>query len=106
MILMFVYSQDSQGLILNRKKIRPEFALYYLASEVQKFKTNSRGSTIQGVTKSQLSSILIPLPSFDEQDKVINEINSEWNSINVNKDLIERFETKIAVRIKSVWEEK
>ena len=55
-------SQDSQGLIINKTIIEPAFLLYVLSNEVQKFKDNSRGSTIQGVIKSQLSELKIPLP--------------------------------------------
>lgn len=99
-------SQDSQGLILNQKKVLPEFVLYYLSKEVQKFKNNSRGSTIQGVTKSQLIEIKIPLPSLEIQKQIVAQIEEEQKLVDSNKKLIEIFEKKIKDKIVEVWGEK
>ena len=60
-------SQDSQGLILNREKVFPQFLLYILAEKVLIFKNTSQGTTIQGVTKNQLKTIKIPVPALDVQ---------------------------------------
>ncbi len=96
-------SQDSQGLILNQKKVLPEFVLYSLATEVQKFKNSSRGSTIQGVTKSQLTEIKIPLPPLEIQKQIVARIAEEQKLVDANKKLIELFEKKIKDKIAEVW---
>ena len=67
-------SQDSQGLILN-SVINAGFLIYILRKEVQKFKTSSQGSTIQGVTKKQLESIKIPLPPLAMQEEIVAEVD-------------------------------
>ena len=67
-------SQDSQGLILN-PVINADFLIYVLRKEVQKFKTSSQGSTIQGVTKKQLESIKIPLPPLAVQEEIVAEVD-------------------------------
>lgn len=96
-------SQDSQGLILNNTIINPEFLLYVLHGSVQQFKNNSRGSTIQGVTKSQLKELKIPLPPLSVQKQIVAEIEEEQKLIEANKKLIEIFEGKIKAKIAEVW---
>ncbi len=70
-------SQDSQGLIIDKSKVYPEYLLYFLYEEVLKFKDTSRGSTIQGVTKSQLSEIKIFLPPLPIQKEIVARIEQE-----------------------------
>jgi len=96
-------SQDSQGLIINKTIIEPAFLLYVLSDEVQKFKDNSRGSTIQGVIKSQLSELKIPLPPLKIQKQIVAQIEEEQKLIEANKKLIEIFEGKIKAKIAEVW---
>jgi type I restriction enzyme M protein len=98
-------SQDLQGLIVNQGIILPDFLVFALLKEVENFENNSRGATIQGVTKKQLVSLLIPLPDLETQKIIIEKINSEQKIIDANKELIEMFEKKIAETIGRVWGE-
>jgi type I restriction enzyme M protein len=66
------FSQDSMGLIINKELIIPEFLAYTLQKEVQKFKTSSRGATIQGVTKNQLTELFIPIPPLNIQQQFVD----------------------------------
>lgn len=68
------FSQDSQALIGNNNLIDPVYSLYYLSKEVQRFKYEHRGTTINGVTKNQLAQLSYALPSLMEQHKIIEEI--------------------------------
>ena len=74
-----------------------------LIDKVADFKRVSRGSTIQGVTKSQLSELKIPLPSLSEQRAIVGEIEGERTIVFANRELISRFETKIESSIAQVW---
>ena len=66
-------SQDSQGLIV-KNGINADFLVYMLKDRVENFKQTSQGSTIQGVTKRQLSEIQIPLPPLEVQKEIVAEI--------------------------------
>ena len=66
-------SQDSQGLIV-KKEVSADYLVYILKDRVENFKKVSQGSTIQGVTKKQLSEIQIPLPSLEAQREIVAEI--------------------------------
>ncbi|MDO8578180.1 MAG: N-6 DNA methylase [Dehalococcoidales bacterium] len=98
-------SQDSQGLILNKEKVIPEFLLYVLAEKVLIFKDTSQGSTIQGVTKETLRTLQIPLPPLETQQAIVAEIESEQTLVNSNRELITRFEKKIQATLARVWGE-
>jgi restriction endonuclease S subunit len=97
-------SQDSQGLILKKDRILPLFALFILADKVKQFKTESQGSTIQGVTKKQLSDILIPLPTMQKQHEIVRQLESELSFIETSKQMIELYKHKINVTIAKLWE--
>ena len=66
-------SQDLTGLILDLDRILPSYLVYYLHSPQiqQRLEQYSRGTTIKGIQRSDLSSIKIPLPPLDTQRKIV-----------------------------------
>ena len=66
-------SQDSQGLIV-KDRVSADFLAWVLKDRVEGFKRVSQGSTIQGVTKKQLSELEIPLPPLEVQKEIVAEI--------------------------------
>ena len=97
-------SQDSQGLIV-KDEVNADYLVYILKDRVEDFKKVSQGSTIQGVTKKQLSEIQIPLPPLKMQQKIVAEIEGYQRAINANRELIEQMKGKIQVAIARVWSE-
>ena len=75
------FSQDSQALIENVSFTHPDYVPYYLSQTVQLFKHTSRGTTISGVTKKQLSQLTLPLPPLNEQKRIISKIESIFGRI-------------------------
>jgi restriction endonuclease S subunit len=94
-------SQDSQALIINKKIVMPEFLLYVLSVKVLQFKQTSRGSTIQGVTKKQLSSLKIPLPPLEVQKKIVAEIDGYQKIIDAARQIVENY--KPTIKINPAW---
>lgn len=80
-------SQDSQGLIIKRDIVIPEFLLYVLSEKVKSFENTSQGSTIQGVTKSQLSFLKIPLPPLNIQKEIVRQIEVKHNIVEAAKSI-------------------
>ena len=95
-------SQDSQGLII-KTGINADYLVYILRDRVANFKNVSQGSTIQGVTKKQLSELQIPLPPLETQQAIVAEIEAEQALVDGNRALIERFERKIRDAVGRVW---
>jgi type I restriction enzyme M protein len=98
-------SQDSQGLLVNRHIVDPAYLGYILSEKVLQFKTASRGSTIQGVIKSQLIKLEIPLPPLDVQQRIVEELEAERALVESNRKLIEVFEKKIQHKLAEIWGE-
>ena len=89
-------SQDSQGLIV-KDEVNADYLVYILKDRVENFKKISQGSTIQGVTKKQLSEIQIPLPLLKVQQKIVAEIEGYQKVINGACQIIHNYRPTIAV---------
>ena len=95
-------SQDSQGLII-KEGIDVNYLVWVLRDKVQEFKRASQGSTIQGVTKKQLSAMQ-SAAAAEVQREVVAEIESHQRVIDEARQLIEDTETEINAAIGRVWE--
>ena len=89
-------SQDSRGLIL-KETVDADYLVYVLKQEVAKFKDISQGSTIQGVTKSQLENVQIPLPPLEVQREIVAEIEGYQRVIDGARAVVESWKPHIAV---------
>ena len=71
-------NQDLTGVILNHEKINPEFISYlFKAQMVQSFLNGrKRGTTIKGISRLDLSSLVISLPPLVEQNKMVRVLSS------------------------------
>ena len=89
-------SQDSQGLII-KENIDVSYLVWVLQDQVQKFKNSSQGSTIQGVTKKQLSELQIPLPPLEVQHELVAEIESYQRVLDGARAVVENWRPRIMV---------
>ena len=77
-----------------------------LSEAVQIFKEQSRGITIQGVTRKQLLDLQIPLPTLEIQKQIVAEIETYQRDIDEAKQKILNSEASIRTTISRVWGEK
>ena len=89
-------SQDSQGLII-KEGIDVSYLLWVLRDKVQEFKRTSQGSTIQGVTKNQLSEMQIPLPPLGVQRELVAEIESYHRVLDGARIVVDNWQPRIDV---------
>ena len=89
-------SQDSQGLIL-KDVVNADYLVYVLKERVENFKNVSQGSTIQGVTKRQLSEIQIPIPPLEVQREIVSEIEGYQRVIDGARMVVENYRPHIAI---------
>jgi type I restriction enzyme M protein len=73
----------------------PEFIQKLLGNSVE----NARANVSMGV----LGSLKIPVPSLEAQKAIVAEIEAEQALVNANRELIERFETKIQTVLNRIW---
>jgi type I restriction enzyme M protein len=95
-------SQDSQGLVVDKSKALPDYLAFVLEGRVQEFKKTSQGSTIQGVTRGQLTSIEIPLPPLAEQERLVAELEGYRKIIEGAKQIIANY--KPVLRVDPTWQ--
>lgn len=91
------FSQDNQGLILNEDVILQSYALICLSRAVQSFKHQSRGTTINGVTKKQLVELTIPLPPIDEQKEIVEKIEELLSELDKGIESLETAQQQLKV---------
>jgi len=84
------FSQDCHALIPKTDSVDPEFALFYLSQAVQTFQSQSRGTTISGVTVKVVSSLPFPLPPLAEQQRIVSRIEALLTHVNAARDRLSR----------------
>ena len=84
------FSQDNQGLVLKENLIRTDYALLVLHQEVQNFLHQSRGTTINGVTKKQLVELPLALPPLAEQEQIVAKIEELFSELDAGKQEAEK----------------
>jgi len=71
-------SQDLTGVVLNYEKVQPEYISYYFKTQAvqQFFNGRKRGTTIKGVSRSDLQSLVINLPPLPEQRAIARALRA------------------------------
>jgi type I restriction enzyme M protein len=98
-------SQDSQGLIVKKDIVLPEYLVLILSKQVQIFKTTSQGSTIQGVTKAQLANLQIPVPPLEIQRLIVDEIASHQRLIDGARQVVEGWKPDVQIELDELLKE-
>jgi type I restriction enzyme, S subunit len=89
------FSQDSQGLVIDELQLDKQFALIYLSKAVQRFKHESRGTTINGVTKKQLLDIQIPLPPLTLQQQIVSKIEELFSRLDTGVENLKTLQQQL-----------
>ena len=81
-----------------------DWLYYFLKSDtVQKHIISlSERARQSGVSPKDLDNLLISLPSIDEQNNFVKEINEEINLINKNYEIINLFKQKLEMKLKEL----
>ncbi len=101
----FLLNQRVGRVIPNSKILNSYLYLSLNQKETKdKFYQNSTGGIRQGnISGKQIESIKIPLPSIEQQQKIIDQIEEEKSIIDPLKKLIELYQEKINQKIEEVW---
>ena len=87
----------------DRNKINAKYLYYYLKQKEKNIKEMSHGAVTKTITKNEIKSIKIHLPSKEIQNKISEELKDEEKIIVNNKKLIVSMEKKIDEKIKKLW---
>ena len=101
-----IINQALLKLTPNKQKILGQYLKHALESESiqQKHFRNQNGVAIPNVASVKvLSQIEIPLPPIETQEQIVAKIEEEQKIVEANKKLIDIFQQKIDVKIKSIY---
>jgi len=84
------FSQDCQALIFNYDLIEPKFVQYQLTQATRRFLYISRGTTINGVTKKQLSETPFFLPPRNEQSRIVAKLEELFSDLDAGVAALQR----------------
>ena len=84
----------------------PEFIYGNLVQMYDHIQKLGAGAAIPGITRDDVLSLKIPLPTLEEQRAIVAELEAEQGLVGANRELIERFERKIQFVITRVWGDK
>lgn len=90
------FSQDCQALVDRVGELIPEYALHYLSQAVQIFKHENRGTTISGVTKTQLASLKFPLAPLNEQRRIVSKIEELFSDVDSGEAALRKTQKLLA----------
>lgn len=75
-------NQDLQGIIVDKTKVIARYFTYAYLMLINDIISKSRGTTIKGITKDELSELSIPLPPLAIQMQIVAEIENYQRIIN------------------------
>jgi type I restriction enzyme M protein len=103
----FVVLSSLAILTPDTKTILPEFLYHILSTDwfISKAIDNKTGVAIKRIVLKTLKTIMIPVPDFATQMRIVETISNETSLINSNKSLIKMYEQRIKSRIAKVWGE-
>lgn len=92
--------------IKDQNKLSESYLYYAMVDEtVSKFiKEKSFGGGMPALSFKIMDMVEILLPSLEEQQKIVSEIEKEEQMVSSCKQLIELYKQKIDSKIKSIWE--
>lgn len=81
----------------------PEYVALAAKMLEEKMKSLASGGTFSEISKTTFETLSMPLPSLEEQNQIVAELETEQNLIDANKKLIETMQQKIKSKIAEVW---
>lgn len=99
-----IYHYHIWKMLPKEDKITKQWLFHVLDFDTERMKAqNSNGSTMLHLTKEGIEKHSIPIPTVEEQSKIVERIEQEQALVNANKQLISLFEQKIKDKINEVW---
>ena len=80
----------------------PEFLYYYLSNSKGYLESIATGTTFKELSGEKVKIICFPLPSLEEQKRIVNKLDSIFEKINKAKELIQEVKENIENRKESI----
>lgn len=98
--------QGLAGIVVDTKKIMPEYLFYILSNRTEEIQNMATGTTIKEIRPSKFKRLFkLPLPSLNIQKRIIENLKKEELKIENNKKEMEKAQKNIKEKISSLWEQ-
>jgi type I restriction-modification system DNA methylase subunit/restriction endonuclease S subunit len=94
------FSCSADNFIITSEKINNKYLYYWFLSNMNILNNFFHGSVIKHLSKSDLESIKIPIPSIELQQEIVNSLDLYYEQLEINKKSIETY-TKLKKSI--IW---
>ncbi len=91
------FSQDIHALIQDAKLVVPKYSLFFLQYHMNFLKFDSRGTTIPGITNSQLKTVVFPFAPFNEQHRIVAKIEELFSEIDKGVESLKTAKAQLQV---------
>lgn len=96
--------QGLAGIVVNSKKIIPEYLFYILSNRTEEIQSLAMGTTIKEIRPSRFKKLFrLPLPPLKIQRQMIKELKREEKKIKKSEREIEKAQKNIKKKINSLW---
>ncbi len=92
-------------IVKDKSKVLPEFLALVMRTKGPEMEQLASGATFKEISKANMGSISIDVPSIEVQTEILNGIHKEQSLVLPSKDIIKVFTTKMNARIKEIWGE-
>jgi type I restriction enzyme S subunit len=82
------YLNQRVGMLVCENNILPKYLYYFLSNYSEKFLSSAIGAAVQNLSKSQIENTEIPVPSLQEQEKIVERIDKVFANIDKNQEEI------------------
>lgn len=83
-------SQDITGVVLDTDRVHPEYFFWALNSLVPQLKATHQGTSINGILRSDLEALALPLPPKQEQKKIAEILSTVDEAIERSESAAEK----------------
>lgn len=90
-------------IVLNKDAVDAKYVAYAMLQKKHEMEQNASGGTFKEISKTNFAQLSIPLPSIDDQKRIVAKLEAEQEIIDANKRLIDLMQDKINQVINRIY---
>lgn len=104
------FNQDCRALKYDENEVHPRFAMYYFEFRESELKMKGRGTTVNGITVSELRSLPYVSPAIEEQQRIVAKIEELFSKLDSGISELEEGKQRLekyrkAILKQAIWGE-
>lgn len=90
-------------IVLNKDVVDAKYVAYAMLQKKHEMEQNASGGTFKEISKNNFAQLSIPLPTIDDQKRIVAKLEAEQEFIDANKRLIDLMHEKIEKVIARIY---